>query len=81
MTVLGDGEPKTGLISNTTTSGFIAMVGLLLTKNDSRKEKNELLFKVLSLVPCATTQLLRPTLERREREYFMAVGVGFCQIY
>jgi len=42
--------------------------------------KNELLFKVQSLVPHATPQLLRPTLERKE-VLFMAVRVGFCQIY
>jgi len=43
-------------------------------------KKNELLFKVLSLVPHATPQPLRPTLERKE-VLFMVVGVGFCQIY
>ncbi len=42
--------------------------------------KNEFLFKVLSLVPRATTQPLRPTLERKEG-IVMAVGVGSYQVW
>jgi len=45
-------------------------------KPGPRLPKNELLFKVLSLVPCATMQLLRPTLEKGE---FMAVGADFVR--
>jgi len=43
------------------------------------KTKNELLFKVLSLVPGTTMQPLRPTLERKG-ERVMAVGVDSCQM-
>jgi len=44
--------------------------------------KNELLFKVLSLVPHATTQPLRPTLERKIRGGLVrVVRVGSCQVW